>query len=219
MRAATPASAALHTLHFSAAPNQLPSCTGRHWRNSVGQLLLTTACQLGTPPGAALVRASADDDRRALGKAFEGAGVPRPTLPADEVVPLLMRALQYNNLPEVDSGLCAMWAFAGDTTRFVFKNNRTEFLESAHETADALPTSFYGVALHGRSWELERPLNRVGGEGGWIATQLMRTVSSDGRMRRWQWELRRHRRPPVLGAWYVESVGSSDRLGNFEVEG
>ena len=114
-----------------------------------------------------------------------------------------------------------MWAFADDTTRFVYQNNRTEFVEDAHETASALPTSFYGTAMRGRSWEMEGSMNMVGNDPElcWIATQIMRTVSSDGRMRRWQWELRKKRRPPDLGAWFVESIGSSDRLGNFDVAG
>ena len=86
-----------------------------------------------------------------------------------------MRALQFNSCPEADSGLHSMWAFATGTTRFIFASNRSEFVESAHETADSLPTSFYGVALHGKSWELEGELNRVCGDSGWIATQVMRT--------------------------------------------
>jgi hypothetical protein len=99
-----------------------------------------------------------------------------------------MRALRLNDFPEVDSGLHSMWAFAGDATRFIYKNNETEFVEDAHATADSLPTSFYGMAMHGQSFELEGELNMVGGsESAWIATQVMRTISSDGRMRRWQW--------------------------------
>eukprot|EP00966_Prymnesium_polylepis_P328179 7383983-Prymnesium_polylepis.2 len=76
------------------------------------------------------------------------------------------------------------------------------------------------MAMRGQGWELEGSINFVNGDSDacWIATQLMKMVSSDGRMRRWQWELRKHRRPPLLGAWYVESIGSSDRLGNFEVD-
>jgi len=133
---------------------------------------------------------------------------------------LLMDALEQNDFPEVDAGLKSMWEFAGDTTRFVFKNNVTEYIESAHETADSFPTSFFGMAMRGQGWELEGSINFVNGDSDacWIATQLMKMVSSDGRMRRWQWELRKHRRPPLLGAWYVESIGSSDRLGNFEVD-
>ena len=51
------------------------------------------------------------------------------------------------------------------------------------------------------------------------ATQVMRTVSSDGRRRRWQFELRQQRRPPNLGAWFVESIGSSDKDGTFDIDG
>ena len=91
-----------------------------------------------------------------------------------------------------------------------------EFIESCHETANEFPTSFYGVAIYGQSWELETEINRVGGEDGWIATQVMKTISSDGRLRRWQWELRKNKRPPCLGCWKVESIGSSDRNGDFE---
>ena len=32
--------------------------------------------------------------------------------------------------------------------------------------------------------------------------QVMKTVSSDGRLRRWQWEMRKRRRPPMLNTWY-----------------
>ena len=148
---------------------------------------------------------------------FAGAGRPRPDLAPQDIPQLLMKALQYNDFPNVDSGLAAMWAFSGDTCRHVFQNNFTDFDATAHETAQEFPTSFYGVAMNG-SWEMESPLNLVGGENGWIATQVMKTISSDGRLRRWQWELRKQRRPPDLGCWYIESIGSSDRKGNFEAE-
>jgi len=150
----------------------------------------------------------------------EGAGSPRPGLPPAFLPGLLMDALEKNDFPEVDAGLAAMWAFAGDTTRFIFKNNQTEFIESAQETAKQFPTSFFGMAMRGKSWKLEGNITMVGGdtEACWIATQIMSTISSDGRMRRWQWELRKHKRPPLRGAWYVESIGSSDRLGNFEID-
>jgi hypothetical protein len=152
-----------------------------------------------------------------LSSTFQGATSPRLDLSPEEIPPLLMMALQKNDIPTVDSGLKAMWEFAGGTTKFVFDFNCTEFIESAHETAKQFPTSFYGVAmLHGSSWEMTTPLNRVGGEDGWIATQVMKTISNDGRMRRWQWELRKNKRPPNRGAWLVESIGSSDRKGNFE---
>jgi hypothetical protein len=70
--------------------------------------------------------------------------------------------------------------------------------------------------MDGLSWNLESNLSRVGSEDGWIATHVMKTISSDGRMRRWQWELRKNKRPPCLGCWYVELIGSSDRHGDFE---
>uniref|UniRef100_A0A7S1XVC7 Uncharacterized protein n=1 Tax=Phaeomonas parva TaxID=124430 RepID=A0A7S1XVC7_9STRA len=130
----------------------------------------------------------------------------------------MMKALQLNDFPRPDAGLKSMWEFAGRDTRFIFKGNVTEFIESAHETAAAFPTSFYGCAFSGRSWEMETELNRVGGDDGWIATQIMKTISSDGRLRRWQWVLMKHKRPPNMGAWYVDSIGSSDRKGNFEAE-
>lgn len=150
---------------------------------------------------------------------FQGAGSPRPELNVEDIVPLLMTALKKNDFPEENSGLKSMWAFAGDTTRFVFQNNMTEFIESCHETADQWPTSFYGVAMNGQSWNIETEITRVGGENGWIATQVIKTISSDGRMRRWQWELRKNRRPPNLNAWYVETIASSDRKGDFEAKG
>jgi hypothetical protein len=101
-----------------------------------------------------------------------------------------------------------MWAFAAGNTKHVFQQNLTAFIESAHETADHLAHEtadhFYGVALQGRAWTMETPLNRVGGEHGWITTQVMRTVSSDGRVRRWQWELRQNRRPPLTMPWLLD---------------
>ncbi len=152
------------------------------------------------------------------GTKFEGAGVPRLDLGPEEIPPLLMTALKFNNVPHVDAGLESMWAFAGETTRHVFQKNITDFIESAHQTANQFPTSFYGAAMNGMSWSLEMELNRVGGDDGWIATQVIKTISSDGRLRRWQWELRKNRRPPDLGYWFVESIGSSDRKGQFEPE-
>ena len=143
---------------------------------------------------------------------------PSPSIKPHEIVPLLMNALRHNDTPQKDSGMRVAWDFSSDTTKWVFKNNITDFIESCHETADHFPTSFYGVAMYGKSWELETELNRVGGEDGWIATQVMKTISSDGRMRRWQWELRKNRRPPCLGCWKVESIASSDRKGNFQDE-
>ena len=38
-----------------------------------------------------------------------------------------MRALSLYNFPEQDAGLVSMWEFAGDITRFIYKNNRNVF--------------------------------------------------------------------------------------------
>lgn len=149
---------------------------------------------------------------------WKGAGLPRKDVDPEDLPSLLMEALSLNDFPEIDTGLRSMWAFAGDTTRFVFQHNVTEYTESAHKTANQFPTSFYGNAFYEKSWKMLTPLNRVGGENGWIATQVMETRSSDGRLRRWQWELRRTRRPPNLNCWFVECIESSDRKGEFEPE-
>eukprot|EP00980_Cylindrotheca_fusiformis_P013661 scaffold3515_cov126-Cylindrotheca_fusiformis.AAC.10 len=160
-----------------------------------------------------------EDSRSGPSRAFQGAGRPRPNLRPEDLPPLLMEALAWNDFPNENDGIRSVWAFAGDTTRHIFNQNQTEFIESVHETANTLPTSFYGVAMYGKNWTMESPINHVGGsKDGWIATQVMKTYSSDDRMRRWQWELRKNRRPPNLGCWFVESIGSSDRKGEFEVE-
>ena len=128
------------------------------------------------------------------------AGVLRLCLKPEDIAPLLMTALSQNNNSSSSSssssnrdhnaGLISMWDFSSDITKYIFKNNMTEFIESCYETSNEFPTSFYGVALHGVSWEIETVINYVGGpvvtETSWIATQIMKTISSDGRIRRWQ---------------------------------
>ena len=167
----------------------------------------------------------------------------------------LLSELRGNDDTIGDQGLRTVWDYTGDVTRFIFRNNMTDFIEvrrapldaddpmnptqphqilrhnttragaralqSAKETRAQFPTSFYAMAMDSAAsaWDSEGPPIRVGGESGWIATQVMRVVSRDGRMRRWIWELRKHRRPPKMGQWYVESVGSSDRNGSFEPDG
>mmetsp|Transcript_15986 Transcript_15986/g.29080 ORF Transcript_15986/g.29080 Transcript_15986/m.29080 type:complete len:238 (+) Transcript_15986:109-822(+) len=155
-----------------------------------------------------------------LSERLAGAGVPRSDLRPEDMPSLLMRALWNNHEPNENSGLKSMWEFAGGHTKHIFQQNITEFVESAHETANTLPTSFYGVAMYGKEWSIETPLNYIGGnpETSWIATQVVKTICSDGRVRRWQWELRKNRRPPCLGCWMVETIASSDRKGNFEPE-
>lgn len=165
--------------------------------------------------GGVLVLVKHDSDL--FSGSFQGAGSPRPDLTPEEIPSLLMKSLELNDFPHVDAGLESMWAFAGDTTRHIFQQNMTDFIESAHKTADELPTSFYAAAMYGKEWSMETSLNFCGKDKR-IATQVMKTICSDGRLRRWQWELRENRRPPDMGCWFIESIGSSNRKGHFEAE-
>lgn len=56
---------------------------------------------------------------------YDGAGLPRPSLGPEDIVPLLMKALQNNDFPEADAGLVSMWEFTTDTTKYIFNNNIT----------------------------------------------------------------------------------------------
>ncbi|CAB9513185.1 expressed unknown protein [Seminavis robusta] len=80
-----------------------------------------------------------------------------------------MTTLRNNDIPRVDSGLQAMWEFAEGNTQYMFQYNCTNFIQSAHETADQFPTSSYGAAMYmyRQKWEMEKPLNRMGGDQGW----------------------------------------------------
>ena len=49
---------------------------------------------------------------------------------------LLMEALRRNDFPEVDSGLAVAWDVFGDSSKYIFQHNYTDFVECAHETAD-----------------------------------------------------------------------------------
>ena len=89
---------------------------------------------------------------------FLGAGTPRPDLPPEDIPSLLMKALENNDFPNVDDGLKSVWAFSGDTTKFIFQNNRTDFIMTAHETAQEFATSFYGSCPE---WKIVGPGNRA----------------------------------------------------------
>jgi len=148
-----------------------------------------------------------------------GAGKPRILLEPGDIPPLLMHALFFNDEPSPDAGLRSMWDFTGAPTRRKFySNDLPTFLAEAKAQAREWPASFFGAALAGRSWELEGPVVRVGGDGGWVATQVVRTYCRDGRSRRWQWELRENRRPPQMGCWYVEQIAASDMDGDFDAD-
>jgi len=73
---------------------------------------------------------------------FQGAGTLRPDLPPQELPSLLFTALTLNDFPSTDAGLHAMWEFASPTTKHIFHHNVTDFIKSAHDTAEEFPTSF-----------------------------------------------------------------------------
>ena len=107
----------------------LGSCSVQSWTHGVLRRRPAAARTTATMTTSSGVAASLQNT------AFRDAGVPRASLPPEELVPLLMRALECNDEPTRDAGLRAMWAFSSDVTRFVFDNNATDFVESAHETA------------------------------------------------------------------------------------
>ena len=92
-----------------------------------------------------------------------------------------------------------------------------------HESTNALRTTTSvlsngtrGLCVHAPTRVL-RPFALAGGPDGWIGTAVVETVASDDRVRKWIWELRKRRRPPDMGTWYIESIGSSDADGTFDV--
>ena len=52
-----------------------------------------------------------------------------------------MEALADNDVPTPDSGLRLMWALSGDTCKFIYRNNMTEFLEDVENAQGALHVS------------------------------------------------------------------------------
>ena len=103
-----------------------------------------------------------------------------------------MKALKLNDFPNIDAGVQALWNFSGEITRRAYKHDMDEFFRRAHQDAMARPASFYGMALEGKSWEIETSLNRIGGDQGYLATQILKTTAHDGRIRRWQFLLRKN---------------------------
>ncbi len=50
---------------------------------------------------------------------------PKESINPGDVIPLLMYALQNNDIPRKDDGIRAMWEFSTDTTKYIFQNNIT----------------------------------------------------------------------------------------------
>jgi hypothetical protein len=66
-----------------------------------------------------------DNDLHTSLSGYKGAGVPRLSLAPEDIVPVIMKALQNNDFPETNAGLVSMWEFTTDTTKFIFHNNVT----------------------------------------------------------------------------------------------
>ena len=128
----------------------------------------------------------------------------------------LFAALAHPSVHESNATLERVWDIAGDALRWIFNNDLADFVESARMTADTYPTSFYGATMRGRSWRVARPWQTT--SSGWIGTCVVETVCADGRLRRWIAEARQRRRPPLMGTWYLESIGSSGADGTFDVD-
>ena len=150
----------------------------------------------------------------------EGADAPAVLPEVDDepgpMIDKLFAALAHPSVHESNATLERIWDIAGDTLRWIFKNDVADFVESARMTADTYPTSFYGATMRGRSWRVARPWQTT--SSGWIGTCVVETVCADGRLRRWIAEARQRRRPPLMGTWYLESIGSSSADGTFDVD-
>lgn len=48
---------------------------------------------------------------------WEGAGLPRPDLPPEEIPSLLMKSLRLNDFPDEDAGLNSLWNFSSGMLR------------------------------------------------------------------------------------------------------
>ena len=133
-----------------------------------------------------------------------------------DMVTKLFAALSHPSVHATNATLDRVWDISGESLKWIFNNDRDEFVQSARETADTYPTSFYGSTMRGKSWRLLRPFEVTA--SGWIGTSVVETVTSDGRLRRWICECRQRRRPPDVGTWYIESIGSSAADGTFHVD-
>ena len=141
-------------------------------------------------------------------------------LPVSSDAPQVMIERTLDSLAgdDVDAALRRIWDLAGDTFKYYYRfDTLDEFIKDAKQTSAEFPTSFYGMALTGKRWTVLRPFTVAGGPDGWLGTCVVETVARDDRKRKWIWELRKRRRPPRMGEWYIESIGSSDADGTFDV--
>lgn len=136
----------------------------------------------------------------------------------NDIPRLLMQALEQNDYPYENRGLELLWNFSAEGIHSLY-DDLEEFIMKSHALAKAAPASFYGMALKGSDCSfIYHPLNRVGGENGWIATQIMTGTCPDGRSRNFQIRLIKQRRPPNLNCWVIEGLTGSDHDGTFRLE-
>lgn len=149
--------------------------------------------------------------------AFEDAIIPRPELGPHEIPSLLMKAMELNDFPHNDAGFISLWEFHTCGVHRSYGSDIYKFIAHSKSVAEHAPTSFYGMAPEAKKLEFF-PVNRVGGENGWVATQMMTATLNDGSVRKFRWVMKRNRRPPNQDFWYVDSIDSSDEKGLFHIE-
>mmetsp|Transcript_8855 Transcript_8855/g.13035 ORF Transcript_8855/g.13035 Transcript_8855/m.13035 type:complete len:227 (-) Transcript_8855:418-1098(-) len=149
--------------------------------------------------------------------AFEDAIIPRPELGPHEIPSLLMKAMEMFNFPHNDAGFISLWEFHTSGMHRTFDNDIYKFMSHSKSVADHAPCSFYGMAPVAARLEFS-PVNHVGGENGWVATQMMTATLNDGRARKFRWVMKKRRGPPNQNFWYVDSIDSSDENGMFHIE-
>jgi hypothetical protein len=172
-------------------------------------LLLATSPR--SPPPALL-------ERDALGVCRELSA----ELPAAEIVPNLLAALDANDEPTPDAGLATFWAWTHELYRGRPVNGHGNFDEWKRRASQSEVAGLIGAA----NWEVA-PLALVG-DGTKLATQvaLVRQrgggaadgeAAAAGRYaRRYLFQLKREERPPYHGAWSVWGLIVSSAEGDIQ---
>jgi hypothetical protein len=172
-------------------------------------LLLATSPR--SPPPALL-------ERDALGVCRELSA----ELPAAEIVPNLLAALDANDEPTPDAGLATFWAWTHELYRGRPVNGHGDYDEWKRRASQSEVAGLIGAA----NWDVA-PLALVG-DGTKLATQvaLVRQrgggaadgeAAAAGRYaRRYLFQLKREERPPYYGAWSVWGLIVSSAEGDIQ---
>ena len=75
------------------------------------------------------------------------------------------------------------------------------------------------MAITGKRWTVLRPFTVAGGPVGGSQNQtcVVETVARDDRTTQVDLGAAQESRPPRMGEWYIESIGSRDADGTFDV--